>query len=90
MTWQPAFSSIFAQLILFSSSKRAFSSTRTDTCFPLSAASARAAIIGELPLTRYRVCLMASTSGSLAAFLIKFTTGFKGLQRDGLREYLFF
>ena len=71
----PAFSSIFAHIILFSSSKRALSSTRTDTCFPLSAASARAAIIGELPLTRYSVCFMARTSGSLAAFFIKFTTG---------------
>ncbi len=75
ITWQPAFSSFFAQTILFSSSKRAFSSTSTDTCFPFSAAWASAAIIGEFPLTRYNVCLMASTCGSRAACLIKSTTG---------------
>ena len=46
-----------------------FNSTRTDTCLPLSAASASAAMIGELPLTRYSVCLIASTSGSLGSFL---------------------
>ena len=55
----------------------AFSSTSTDTCFPFSAAAARAAMIGEFPLTRYNVCLIASTSGSFAAWRTKFTTGSK-------------
>ena len=64
-------------MMLFSSSNLAFSSTRTDTCFPFSAAAARAAMIGELPLTRYNVCLIARTSGSFAALRTKSTTGSK-------------
>ena len=63
--------------MLFSSSKRAFNSTRTETCLPFSAACASAAMIGEFPLTRYSVCLIASTSGSLLACRIKSTTGTK-------------
>ena len=70
-----AFSSILAHTILCSSSNLAFSSTRTVTCLPFSAASASAAIIGELPLTRYRVCLIARTSGSFAALFTKSITG---------------
>ena len=44
---------------------------------PFSAASARAAIIGEWPLTRYRVCLIASTLASFAASRTRLTTGSK-------------
>ena len=33
--------------------------------------------IGDFPLTRYKVCLMARTSGSLAALRTKLTTGSK-------------
>ena len=43
--------------------------------------AARAAMIGEFPLTRYRVCLIASTSGSLAALLHKIHHRIKGLVR---------
>ena len=74
MTWQPAFSSLLAQLMLFSSSKRAFNSTSTVTCLPFSAALISAATMGELPETRYSVCLMASTFSSSAACSIKRTT----------------
>ncbi len=49
------------------SSKRAFSSTSAVTCLPFSAACISARVIGESPLVRYSVCLMASTLGSLAA-----------------------
>ena len=41
------------------------------------AACASAAMIGEFPLTRYKVCLIARTSGSFAACRTKFTTGSK-------------
>ena len=54
-----------------------FQLTRTDTCLPFSAACARLLIIGEFPLTRYSVCLIARTSGSLDACRMKSTTGSK-------------
>src|SRR5229473_2692827 len=66
-TWQPASSSLRAQMMLARSSKRALSSTTTTTCLPASAASISASTIGEVSLVRYRVCLMASTPGSAAA-----------------------
>ena len=47
-----AASSLSAQWMLFSSSKRALSSTSTVTCLPLSAAFIRAAMMGDWPLTR--------------------------------------
>jgi len=50
-----------------SSSNRAFNSTRAVTDFPASAASIKALTIGLLCDVRYKVCLMAMTSGSLAA-----------------------
>ena len=77
MTWQPACSSLRAQIILFSSSNRAFNSTSTVTCLPFSAAAARDAMIGEWLLTRYKVCLIARTFGSFEACLTKSTTGSK-------------
>ena len=67
MTWQPAFSKRRAMIMLFSSSKRAFTSISTVTCLPSSAAFTKEATIGESPLTRYKVCLIANTSGSKAA-----------------------
>ena len=63
--------------MLFSSSKRAFNSSSTATCFWFSLASVRAATMGELGPTRYSVCLIASTSGSLAASRMKSITGTK-------------
>jgi hypothetical protein len=56
------------------SSKRAFSSTTAVTCLPFSAARIRARMIGESTLVLYRVCLMASTAGSLAASEMNSTT----------------
>ncbi len=51
-TWAPAFSRLRAQRMLASSSKRAFSSTSAVTDLPASAASARAATIGEFDEVR--------------------------------------
>ena len=53
--------------MLARSSNLALISTTTTTCLPASAASMSASTIGESPLVRYRVCLMASTRGSAAA-----------------------
>src|ERR1035438_8050852 len=75
MTWAPTRSRLRAQWMLFSSSKRALSSMSVATCLPFSAASMSAPTTGELPLVRYRVCLIASTWGSLAAWLTNCTTG---------------
>ena len=49
------------------SSNRALISTTTTTCLPASAASISASTIGDWPLVRYSVCLIASTLGSAAA-----------------------
>ena len=68
-TWAPACSSLRAQVMLVSSSKRALISTRTTTCLPRSAARISARTIGESPDVRYRVCLIVRTSGSSAAWL---------------------
>ncbi len=46
-TCTPACSSIFAQTMLFSSSKRAFSSTNAATCLSFSRACIKASIMGE-------------------------------------------
>ena len=64
-------------MILFSSSNLALSSTKTVTCLPLSAAFASALIIGEFPLTLYKVCFIARTFLSAAAFETKSITGSK-------------
>src|SRR5215472_5566537 len=66
-TWQPASSSLRAQLMLASSSPLALISTTTTTCLPAPAASISASTISESPLVRYSVCLIASTRGSAAA-----------------------
>ena len=60
--------------MLFSSSKRAFTSINTVTCLPNSAAFTKEATMGESPLTRYNVCLIARTSGSIAARAINSST----------------
>ena len=56
------------------SSNRALISTTTTTCLPASAASISASTIGDSPLVRYRVCLIASTRGSAAASSISRST----------------
>ena len=53
--------------MLARSSNRALISTTTTTCLPASAASMSASTIGDWPLVRYSVCLIASTRGSSAA-----------------------
>jgi len=58
-------SSTRAQVMLRFSSKRARSSIMAVTCLPFSAARVSAVTMGESALVRYKVCLMASTSGSL-------------------------
>ena len=63
--------------MLRASSKRAFNSTTAVTYLPFSAARISAAMIGLLRLVRYRICLMASTSGSSAASSTRRTTGSK-------------
>ena len=55
--------------MLRSSSKRACSSTRHTVCLPCSAARISAGTIGESPLVRYTVCLIASTFGVLDGLL---------------------
>ena len=60
-------SSARAHWMLRSSSNRAVSSTSTVTCLFRSAAFWRLRMIGEPTLVRYNVCLIASTSGSVAA-----------------------
>ena len=49
-------------------------SITATTCLPASAASISASIIGESPEVLYRVCLIANTAGSCAAFCKKCTT----------------
>ena len=66
-TCTPARSSALAQLMLASSSKRAFSSTRAATCTPRSAARMRLRTMGLSPEVRYSVILIVSTRGSSAA-----------------------
>jgi hypothetical protein len=62
-----------AQRILEASSNRAFNSTTTATSF-FAAASINALTMGEFSLVRYSVCLIESTSGSLAALSMNRTT----------------
>jgi len=45
-----------------------------NTCLPASAASIKALTIGESPEVRYKVCLIASTCGSVAAASKNLTT----------------
>ena len=73
-TCAPTASRRSAQLMLASSSKRALISISAVTCLPRSAASASALTMGESPLVRYRVCLMARTLGSSAASSMKSIT----------------
>jgi hypothetical protein len=61
--------------MLASSSKRASSSTTTVTSLPARAAATSASAITDASPVRYSVCLMASTSGSLAACCTNSTTG---------------
>ena len=61
--------------MLVSSSKRAISSTTTVTSLPQRAASTSASISTELTPVRYTVCLIETTSGSLAAQRMNSTTG---------------
>ena len=58
------------------SSKRALISTTARTCFPASAASINAFIMGESPDVRYKVCLIAKTLGSAVADSKNLTTVF--------------
>ena len=74
MTWTPASSRARAQAMLVCSSNRACSSTTAVTCLPAREARIRAATIGLSAPVRYRVCLMASTSGSSAAAATKAST----------------
>ena len=60
--------------MLARSSNRACSSTTAVTCLPACDALIRAATIGLSVPVRYRVCLMARTSGSDAARSTKATT----------------
>ena len=53
--------------MLRSSSKRACTSTRQTVCLPCSAARISAGTMGESPLVRYTVCLIARTLGSSTA-----------------------
>src|SRR5271156_1658234 len=55
--------------MLARSSKRALISTTTTTCLPASAASMSASTIGDCPLARYSVCLIASTPGAPGGLL---------------------
>ena len=73
-TWAPARSSLRAQTMLASSSKRALISTRTTTCLPRSAARMSDCTIGESPDVRYSVCLIVRTSGSSAAWVMNRST----------------
>ncbi len=66
-TCTPARSSCRAQTMLFCSSKRAFSSMATATCFPFSAAAISDFTISEFDPVRYSVILIARTDGSSAA-----------------------
>ena len=56
------------------SSKRALSSTSAATCLPASAARMSEPTIGLSPDVRYSVCLIASTSGSAAAWAMNAST----------------
>ena len=60
--------------MLACSSKRAWSSTTAVTCLPAWDARISEATIGLSSPVRYRVCLMASTSGSSAARATKAST----------------
>jgi hypothetical protein len=60
--------------MLAASSKRAFNSTRAVTDLPASAASISAPTMGLSDEVRYRVCLIATTSGSAAAWRMNCTT----------------
>ncbi len=64
----------FAQWMLASSSKRAFSSTMQTACLPRSEARISDGTSGESSLVRYTVCLIASTSGSSTACSTKRST----------------
>ena len=61
--------------MFFSSSKRAFSSTRTATCLPFSAARMSAGRIAESGFVRYSVILIATVFESTEARSIISTTG---------------
>ncbi len=74
MTCTPASSSARAQAMLACSSKRAWSSTTAVTCFPAWQARMREDTTALSCSVRYRVCLMASTSGSAAAAATKAST----------------
>ena len=76
-TWAPTSSSLVAQLMLASSSKRAISSTTAVTSLPFSAARMRDSISTESVPVRYTVILMATTAGSVAAWLSRSITGVK-------------
>ena len=69
-TCTPASSSMRARSMFACSSKRALSSTSATTCLPCSAAVDERARRCRLsaPAVRYSVCLIASTSGSRAAW----------------------
>ena len=67
ITWHPASSSLLDHSILFSSSKRALSSTSTSICLPFSAASIRLSTTLLCFASLYNVILIDTTSGLSAA-----------------------
>ena len=69
--------------MLACSSNRAFSSTRATTCLPASAARTSERMIGLSADVRYRVCLIARTSGSRAACSTKASTEDSRTSRRG-------
>uniref|UniRef100_A0A6J7P9C3 Unannotated protein n=1 Tax=freshwater metagenome TaxID=449393 RepID=A0A6J7P9C3_9ZZZZ len=74
ITCTPLRSSLRAQVMLDCSSKRAFSSTRTATCTPRSAARARLSAMSLSSDIRYSVILIDCTLGSSAAAATKDST----------------